>query len=279
MKRAQFEPLIIEVFETLTFPLPKHSHTYYELIYIYKGQGLHYLNKIVMPYKAGDLYLISPDDEHYFEIKKSTKFCFIKFNDSYFKANKQLSPDLLVNTSPTEIMRNPLLKEMKLVFDEPCKTILYKTVDNLNDYNSLHDVSNSPIVFFQILSIFGLIKEASAKINVRLDLGSPAKEDLISYIHQHIYDTEKIRVTIIAQHFNIASNFFSTYFKRNFNMAYKDYLNVYKIKLIEKRIESNQMTLKQIAYEFGFTDDSHLTHFFKKHKQITPSEYKLSNHL
>lgn len=162
MKKAQFEPLVIEVMEAETYPLPKHSHNYYELIYILKGSGWHHLNHLLMPYKPGDLFLISPDDEHYFEVKQASGFCFIKFNDSYFTVKRQLSPDMLINTAPTDIMRNPLLKELKLVFTEPCHTILRKTVENLIAYNCLHDVANSPIVFFQILSIFGLIKEASA---------------------------------------------------------------------------------------------------------------------
>ncbi len=274
MKKSQFEPLVIHTFETMTFPLPKHSHTYYELIYIFKGSGNHYINKIVIPYKTGDLFLISPDDEHYFEIKKLTKFCFIKFNDSYFQSNKHLSPDLLVSVSPLEIMRNALLKEMKLIFTEPCKTILRKTVENINEYDSMHDVFNSPIVFFQVLSLIGLIQEASARLNVRIDNGSPEKEDLISYVHQHIYEPDKTRINVIAGHFNISANYFSYYFKRNFETSYRNYLNDYKVRLIERRIRSGQMTMKQIAYEFGFTDESHLTNYFKKHKQVSPTGYK-----
>lgn len=274
MKRSQFEPLVIDVFETTVFPLPKHGHTHYELIYIFKGCGNHYLNQIVLPYKAGDLFLLSPGDEHFFEIHKSTKFCFIKFNDSYFSGNKHLSPDLLVNTSPSEIMKNPFLKENKLVFSEPCRTILRKTVENVVDYNCRIDVSSSPIVFFQVLALFGLIQEASSKLDIRLEAGSPAKQDLLSYIHQHIYDPEKIRIQNIASHFSISSNYFSSYFKRNFEISYRDYINDYKVKLIEKRIQAGQMTMKQIAFEFGFTDESHLTNYFKKLKHVSPSNFK-----
>lgn len=275
MKRKQFEPLEIDTFETSVFPFPKHSHTYYEMIYIFKGCGNHHINQIVIPYKAGDLYLISPDDEHYFDVKKSTRFCFIKFNDSYFESNKHLSPDNLTIASPTDIMRNPLLKEEKLIFDEPCKTILRKTVENIIEYNSFCKVSDSPIIFFQVLSLFGLIREASAKfLKVNLDHAALRKDDLISYIHQNIYHPEKIRIGIISDHFNISNTYFGAYFKRNFDVSYRKYVTDYKLKLIERRIESGQMTMKQIAYEFGFTDESHLTNYFKKQTSISPTDYK-----
>lgn len=217
MRRKQFEPLEIDTFETSVFPLPKHNHTYYELIYIFKGCGTHHINQIVIPYKTGDLYLVSPDDEHFFSIKKSTKFCFIKFNDSYFESNKHLASDTITIASPIDIMRNSLLKEEKLTFDDPCRSILKKTIENIIDYNRFNKVSDSPIVFFQILALFGIVRESSAKfLKVSVDNSTHQNDDLISYIHKNIYYPELIRINSIADHFNISGTYFGAYFKRNF---------------------------------------------------------------
>lgn len=276
MKRKQFEPLELDCFEAEVYPFPNHSHTYYELIFIVKGAGNHHINKLVIPYKSGDLYLISPDDEHFFDIKKSTKFCFIKFNDSYFNFHKNLSPDDIFMASPFDIMRNPVFKEEKLNFDEPCKSILKKTVENIFEYHLYHKVSDSPIVFFQIMSLFGLIREVSMKnMKFNIDRKTPEKEDLITYIHKNIYNPEFIKMQVIAKHFSISPGYFSNYFKRNFEVNYRDYVKNYKLRLIERRILSGKMTMKQIAFEFGFTDESHLTNYFKKQMKINPSQYKL----
>ncbi len=279
MKRKQYHPLEIDSFETTTYPLPRHGHTYFELVYIFKGKGRHHLNQLIMPYEDGDLFLISPEDEHYFDIEELSHFAFIKFNDSFFEANKHLTPDTLMTTSPTSIMRNPMLKEIKLCFDEPCKTILRKTVENILDYDKICDVTTSPIMFYQVLSLFGLIREASAKLNVRIDNGVPSQEDLISYIHQNIYQPEAIRIKTIASFFNIAPSYFSAYFKRNFEISFRDYIDNYRLTLIEKRMTSGQNTIKQIAYEFGFTDESHLSHYFKNKRQTTLGTYKTKNGL
>nr|WP_314491024.1 AraC family transcriptional regulator [uncultured Chryseobacterium sp.] len=275
MKRKQFEPLELDTFETAVYPFPRHSHTYYELVYISKGLGNHHINQIVIPYKTGDLYLISPDDEHFFDIKKLTTFWFIKFNDTYFRENKHVSPDQLTVASPIDIMRNHLLKEDKLIFDEPCKTILRKTVENIFQYHDFYKISDSPVVLFQVLSLFGLIREASLKMNTGIDRKIPRKDDLISYIHQNIYTPELIRIKNISEHFNISKTYFGAYFKRNFEVSYQHYITDYKLKLIERRIQSGQMTMKQIAFEFGFTDESHLTNYFKNLNKINPSGFKL----
>ncbi|WP_126972712.1 AraC family transcriptional regulator [Gynurincola endophyticus] len=274
MKRTQFDRLVIHDFEEETFHLPVHSHTYYEMVYIRKGMGLHLLNNNQIPYKKGDLFILSPEDKHRFEITKSTHFTFIKFTDSYFAGHKMHQPDAFLLITPESIMRNKLLKEVKLKMNEPCVSILQNTIENIVAYSCRKDVATSPLVYYQILSIFGLIKEAAAKLNIRIDNGQPDKEELISYIHQHIYNPSQVQIKNIASRFNIASTYFSDYFKRNFSISYKSYLNEYRTKLIEKRLETPALNMKQIADEFGFTDESHLSHFFKTMRKVSPVQYR-----
>lgn len=273
-KLKQFETLAIDEFEEEKFHLPEHSHTYYEIIYIVRGSGVHHLNKNLIPYKTGDLFVISPDDEHYFDIKKSTRFVYIKFTDTYFNSKKNLFTDDFLLSSPEEFMRDKLLKENVLKLDEPCKTILKNTIENITAYNCRHDVSTSPIVFYQILSVFGLIKEAVKSMNIPLQGNAFDNNQMISYIHQHIYNPKMVQIKAISEHFNIAQSYFSAYFKKSFDISYREYINRLRTQLIEKRIIGNKMPIKQIAYEFGFADESHLSNYFKKRKQINPSDFK-----
>ena len=273
-KLNQFETLVIDEFEEEKFHLPVHSHTYYEIIYIKKGNGIHHLNTNLIPYKTGDLFVISPDDEHYFDIHKSTRFVFIKFTDSYFHSKRNLATDDFLLKTPEEIMNQKVLKEVVLKLDEPCTTILKNTVKNITAYNCRKDVSTSPIVFYQILSIFGLLKEAMKMYNIPLTGNQLDNEQIVSYIHQNIYTPKQVQIKAVAAHFNIAPTYFSAYFKKNFAITYRDYINKLRIQLIEKRIANDQLTIKQIAYEFGFTDESHLSNYFKKRKNINPSNYK-----
>jgi len=272
-KLNQFESLLLDEFEDEVYHLPVHSHTYYELIYIVKGHGIHQLNQNLLPYKAGDLFAISPDDHHYFDIHQSTRFIFIKFTDSYFSTKKNLfTDDLLINT-PQQFMREKLLKENVLQLDEPCSTILKNTVNNITAYNCRKDIAASPIVFYQVLSIFGLIKEALGKMHKQQEGPQFSNNQVIAYIHQNIYAPNTVQIKAIASHFNIAPSYFSSWFKRNFTISYRDYINNLRTKLIEKRISGGNMPIKQIAHEFGFTDESHLSNYFKKRKNIQPSAF------
>lgn len=273
-KLNQFDTLVIDEFEEDKYHLPPHSHTYYEIIYIIKGSGIHELNDNLLPYKSGDLFVISTDDEHYFDIKKTTRFFFIKFTDTYFNSNKKLSCDEFLLNTPENFMRDQSLKENVLKLDKNCASILKNTIDNIRTYNSKANISTSPIAFYQILSIFGLIKESLQQQNIKITGSGIDNDQIISYIHQNIYKPKLIQIKTIAEHFNISQSYFGTYFKRNFSISYREYCNKLRTQLIEKRILNKQLSMKQIAYEFGFTDESHLSNYFKKQRNLKPSAIK-----
>ena len=274
MKRIQFDTLEIDEFEEDKFHLPKHSHTYYEIIYIIKGSGIHRLNNNLLPYKSGDLFVLSTDDEHYFDIKKTTRFFFIKFTDTYFNSNKKLACDDFLLNTPENFMRDKSLKENVLKLNPACAAILKNTIDNIRAYNSIANISTSPIVFYQILSIFGLIKESLQQQHIKITGSGIDNNQIIAYIHQNIYTPKLVQIKTIAEHFSISPTYFGTYFKRNFSISYRDYTNKLRTQLIEKRILNKQLSIKQIAYEFGFTDESHLSNYFKKQRNLKPSEIK-----
>ncbi len=275
-KLIQFDTLLIDEFEEDNYRFPTHSHTYYEIIYIIKGNGIHQLNNNLLPYKAGDLFVISTDDEHYFDIKKTTRFFFIKFTDTYFNSNKKLSCDEFLLNTPENIMRDKSLKENVLKLDKSCASILKNTIDNIRTYNCKSNISTSPIVFYQILSIFGLIKESLQQQNIKITGSGIDNDQIISYIHQNIYKPKLVQIKNIAEHFNISESYFGAYFKRNFSLSYREYSNKLRTQLIEKRILNKQMSMKQIAHEFGFTDESHLSNYFKKQRNMKPSAVRES---
>jgi AraC-like DNA-binding protein len=274
-KVKQFETLIVEEVEEHSMdPSSEHGHNFYEIIYILAGEGHHHINRVSLPYHAGDLFLLSPEDEHFFDVVSSTRFAIVRFTDHYFTQKRHISNDESLVIRPEELMRNKILKETVLSFDGTCSSILRNTMENILSYKCKLDLSNSAIVFYQILTVLGMVREELSRLDANLTQELPMREHLLSYIHQHIYQPEHIQVKNIAEHFNIASNYFSTFFRRNFEMSYREYVHSYKLGLIEKRIATGEATLKKIAVEFGFTDESHLSKYFKQKKDINIAEYR-----
>src|SRR5436190_20801348 len=136
MKRLrQFEPFILSDFELDVYPLPRHNHTYYEIIYIYHGHGKHCLNNNNFSYQAGDLFLLTPEDNHYFVIEQKTRFVFLKFTDSFFYNQRYTSPGFF-DREVEPVMRNKFLQEVKPELRSSDKSFLKSIIDNITAINS-----------------------------------------------------------------------------------------------------------------------------------------------
>ncbi|SHG88405.1 AraC family transcriptional regulator [Chryseobacterium vrystaatense] len=97
---------------------------------------------------------------------------------------------------------------------------------------------------------------------------------IITYIQEHVKDKEKTRIHAIADHFGISRNYFGEYFKQHTGVSYQDYLLDYRLKLVETYLKYSSVRLSEIAYELQFSDESHLSKLFKKHRNMTPKEYR-----
>lgn len=269
----QFAPLVIEDVKESTFTCSHHSHTYYELIYINSGRGLHHLNEGMSAYEPGDLFLISPGEYHSFDINDETHFTYIKFTEGYFESKKHLAPDEFKLGAPEFLMEMRWLKEVKILIKHPCNDILRSTIRNLVLYSRHLNISSSPIAYYQLLSIFGMIKEILKERNISVNKETLNFEKLISFIHENIYDRDKLKIRTIASCFNISPTYYSNYFRRHFGISYQEYLDRYRVILIEKRLSIGGLKLKQISDEFGFTDVSHLSKTFKKIKGQAPKDF------
>lgn len=99
---------------------------------------------------------------------------------------------------------------------------------------------------------------------------------IITYIQEHIKDKDKTRIQVIADHFGISRNYFGEYFKQHTGVSYQDYLLDYRLRLVETYLKYSSVRLSEIAYELQFSDESHLSKLFKKHRNMTPKEYRKS---
>ncbi|MFT5751646.1 MAG: AraC family L-rhamnose operon regulatory protein RhaS [Flavobacteriales bacterium] len=255
---------------------------YFEIIFIITGKGRHFINEFIISYGEGDIFLIAPEDKHHFEIEEETTFCYFQFTELLFSSRMNL-PDRSYWLHRIEhIIHHPNLLPGDAISDEHDRKLIWHIHDAiLQEYEAekefyKHNISNMVSTTLSIIAR-----------NIRRDFAPPIKkgkdthatiDEILSYIRQHVYETDLMKISAMADKFNMTNSTLSAYFKKKTGDSLHHYILIYKIHLVKYRLKNTEFTVSEIAYQLGFTDESHLTRIFKKYNNLTPKQYKHKKH-
>lgn len=271
--RNLHQPFELDLVEMKEYESREHKNTFFEMVFVLDGEGMQIINDHRLPYSRDKLFLIFPQDSHAFEITETSKFFFIRFHESYLKTQGREWVQKLEfifhnhNHSPSCIL--------KTITDKPLIRALVEALirEHVNHQPQQQEVTTQlintviTIAARNILLVPPAVPDKS-KTNSAIQL--------LSYIHQYIYEPEQLKAEKIAQKFNISPTYISEYFKVQTGQSLQEYITAYKLKVIETRLRFTDMQINEIVHELGFSDASHLNRLFKKYKGVSPSEYKKS---
>jgi AraC family transcriptional regulator len=92
------------------------------------------------------------------------------------------------------------------------------------------------------------------------------------YIEQHI--SSNITLAELANICNCTSVQFARKFHLHYGMRPHAYVLSRKVERACQHLREDRLALKEIALVSGFSDQSHLNRMFRRHKNITPAEYR-----
>jgi AraC-like DNA-binding protein len=273
-----FKPFEIELVTTDVCPMKIHKNTFFQLVFMVNGSGIYHVNQNQFTYQPEHLFLLRPMVIQYTEVKDTTTFLFIRFNSVYLKGqqSQDRSNQLTEWIHKLEyIFSNSQHVEGPLIQDEHDKPLVRALVDAIireyQDHQAWHKE-----VMQQLINTFITVVARNIPFHIaeNKSLNDHTSLDIIGYIHEHIYDPDKLKADAIAAHFNISLNYISEYFKKHTQLTMQQYIINYKLGLVATRLHYSDKRLNEIAFEFGFTDESHLTKMFKKYKGVSPAAYR-----
>ncbi|RIV27281.1 AraC family transcriptional regulator [Fibrisoma montanum] len=277
MKRyIQHEPFNIYIFSESEWPHPVHNHSYFEIIFIRSGRGQHFINGNTFPYEAGDVFLLGPEDYHYFDIAELTHFCYIRFTELFMKDPSVSASSRWLRT--LEFLHNtPYQSTGSLITDPAEKDLLdHLLIVLLHEYQpgNAYDEAIINGLMKAILSILARNIVRKQMTDIQDTKRAKLIEDILLYICQHIHEPDTLRLERLAERFNLSANYISAYFRGQTGESLQQYILKYKLKMIENRLRFSDKSISEISYDFGFTDSSHLNKLFKKYYGLAPLAYR-----
>lgn len=254
-------------------PIINSQYSFFQMVYVISGKGFLFINGNAISYQTGNLMLLTPNDTHTFDITVTTEFLLVKLNSEYVKNYKSKSIDHI------ECLLHYATHLSGCILKRKEDEILVKSISE----SVIHVMSNKDIYDEDLITHYvnALIVIAARNIAKIKPLGVTESADkrvleIINYIQSNIYFPQEIKISVIAAKFDISETYLGSYFKSHCGETIQSFVSNYKIRLIEHRLRFSDMRINEIVDEFGFSDESHLNKFFKKHKDISLTGYRKS---
>lgn len=272
-KENMHQPFEVVFSKAARSSIKKLQFSFFQMAYVISGSGYLEINKNRIEYSYGNLMLLTPNDHHSFVVSQATEFLFVKFNEKFikeFSGERMNSVEcLLYYASHLSgcILRN-----------KPDEFLVKSIVDSI-----LHCLKNKDLYHEELLLnyINALIVIAARNISkIKPDQVQESTDrrilEIIDYIQSNIYTPSKLRASVIAKRFSLSTTYLGSYFKTHSGETILQFISNYKIRLIEHRLRFSDIRINEIVEEFGFSDESHLNKFFKKHRKVSLSKFRKS---
>ncbi|WP_442587211.1 helix-turn-helix domain-containing protein [Pedobacter sp. AW31-3R] len=263
----------LEVFyEKVTVcPLRDRKFNFFELVYVISGKGTHLVNGHQIAYSPGNLFLITPNDCHQFDLQGICEFMVVRFGQNYIKEYQWKSIDhvecLLYYAS--HFSGSVVVNQE----DEKMVGVLMQQLHYAIEYNHLYNEDLIRHLVNAVIVIaarnLSLMKPGNISANADVRI-----LQILDYIQEHIRHPDQLKIGIIADVFGLSSTYLGEYFRKQCGETIQNYISSYRIRLIEHRLRFSDRRVHEISDEFGFADESHINKFFKRHRGRSLRAYR-----
>ena len=258
---------------------PAYKHFLFEIFYVLKGTGEHLVNNEKSEYTPDDLFILTPDAHHQFEVKQETTICIISFNEGFFSPNKSYAK--------RGVDFSEVFKKLEAIYyhvaDHPdaikfdserelVRSVIHQLTEE-NEKKRMFYYSLMQSLMFILLSLIASRVQSDSLSVTTEDTGQFAL-DVIAYIQYHIYDNKKLSLPALSKTFGKTKDILLRQFRSATGKTIKEFIMDYKLSLVRSRLLFSDMPIVEIANELDFTDESHLNKMFKARLQITPAKFR-----
>ncbi len=256
-----------------------HKHTFFEILYVDAGSGLQCINDHEFEFQAGNIFLLPPLDCHSFKLAELTRFYYVRFTDHYFLNNDGLTRYGEWFDRIAYILANYNKVPGDIIASDREREYIINNIKSIYQEYAVSDCYTESIIAGTVASILSILARSieNRYVNQANEIDSRFGE-ILRYISTHVAHNESLRVEALANRFGISPSYFSEYFKKNAGMSLKEFVTKSKLRIVETKVLHSDLSLKELAYQLGFTDSSHLARSFKKAYGKTVKEFRESGY-
>ena len=256
-------------------PAIVHSHTFFELVYIYDGTCKQTISEQTISMKTGDFCVVPPGVDHSISVfddsivinimlRRSTLHSmFYNFLNIPNKLSSFFLNNIYAKRANDYILFHsgidPTLRE----------SFIWMLWENMNKQEYFyHCITNTLLLVFYLL-----VRNYSESVQMPLfnDRMDVQRYAIIQYIQDNYRD---VSLSTVAKRFHYSNEYTSRLIKDLMGMTYTEIVRTVRIERSQDFLTNTTMTVANIAEAIGYDTPEHYIRQFKKHTGITPSAFR-----
>ncbi len=257
----------------------EHTHDFFEIAYIKKGQGIYTENGRVKELSGGDLILVTPRDCHSLQ-PVTGDFAWVNCLFLPHRLYEGLSPECTAaqllslpcfsgGTVEEEELRGGILIQRKYQDFQSLMT------DMLNEYFRAKQGFES--VLRCLLHAVLIRIKRNIKDNQKNGAQGYTAEGLMKLVNQFIPESSALppfNLTMVAQAARLTPKYFSETFKKKVGVPFSEYVRDRRLLIAAHMLKTGTANVQSVMDYVGYRDYKTFYKLFKEKFGTTPSAYR-----
>ena len=249
-----------------------HRHELSEMVIVNRGSGIYRFGAVDLAAAQGDVFVISPGEEHALHNCADMSLTLLLFQRDYF-LDQQFAylPEFVALFDLEPLMRPHLPGQRHLRLSD----VGLGQVLGIHQRLQIELAEQKPAyrqlarAYFQ--EIIGLCCRAYAQQHPHADTLVPRMAAVVSHINQHL--CERIRLGDLAEVAGCSVNQLGRLFQQGFGQSPGSYFMQRRLQMAAEYLRTSHYSVTTIAFECGFSDGNYLSKQFKKYYRMSPREW------
>ncbi|WDP91826.1 MAG: helix-turn-helix domain-containing protein [Desulfobacter sp.] len=273
--RFEFEVLPFEHFFSRKikpdFPVDRpHRLEFYQLLYITKGEGRHYIDFKPYEFSPGSLLFVSPGQVHAFEVNLEAAGFLILFTED-FLAKNMIHSDIL----PFSRLFNYHLYPPVIPPRDTPDSVFGPIINEIhNEYMLAESFAKEEM----LRTLLKLLLLKAERIKRELAPGEKNSEWVARFGEFKSLLADKFAETRNAQAYadmmNISYNHLNKIAKAVTGSTAKSFIDGFIILEIKRQLAVSDISVKELAYLMGFDEPTNFVKYFRKHTRKSPAQFR-----
>lgn len=249
-------------------PEAPHRVSFFILIYIEQGEGIHMVDFIDYPFAPGSIIFIQKEQVHAFSFSSKPKGKVLLFTQAFL--DNVHTNMRLPNYTPTHLNKKhtPLLT-LDITNNKRTKTLLNEIITEV----SLDD--SDPLLVMYLFSSLSLLFH---RLRPELRHDKLSTEQSIKFARFFVLmqsNFQRIRdANWYAHQISTTYKTLNKICKLATGLTAKQMIDTFTLLEMKRNLIITNVTTQQMAYNYGFEDTSNFVKYFKNQTKLTPTQFQ-----